>query len=153
MKIDNYPSDSLKIGKIRNISSQIQAGNRASYNIYKLLDGIRPFSHLYVESNGVLGLSTLIAVYETAMHDAGVSDTSKPAFSEFSAFVRAELDYSNQSVDWSLVILSIVMGSLKDDVSLDDSFGAVSDEYSRETIDEFYRLLDLYRGTHERSSN
>lgn len=142
MNTEKYQSGGIRIG---NIGAKLQAKSPRRYDIYKLLDRIRPFSHLYVEKNGVLGLATLVMVYESAMQNAGVSESSKPAFTDFSGFVRSELGYTHVSVDWSLMILASAMGFLNDDVDWEVCTDVVSTKYSRETIDEFYRLLDMYR--------
>jgi len=142
MNIEKYPSSGIKIS---NIGAQVLAESQPRYDIYKLLDRIRPFSNLYIENNGALGLATLILVYETAMQNAGVVDSSKPAFADFSQFVRSELGYTHLSVDWSLMILASAMGFLNDDVDWERCTDDVSAKHSRETIEEFYRLLDIYR--------
>ncbi len=88
-----------------------------------------------------------LAGYQHAMIDQGVRDESTPDFAGFHEFVRDKFQFPGSSMGWPNLILAITMGLNPREVTWGNYNQGVTPELHKESVLEFFRLIDEYRCT------
>ena len=119
-----------------------------SYSIYNVLELVRRRPGMFVDEVTLKGIRTLTCGYEMAMRDANVQNGSSPAFHEFHEYVREIYGYRESTAGWPNMILAVILGLNPKTISWEKYDSGVTENQHKDSIEEFYRLLDNFRGTY-----
>ncbi len=119
--------------------------SRSTYNIYDILDKVRKRPGMYIGDEKLENMRSYLAGYQMAMMDLNLEDTAEPSFYEFHEWIRNRFNYYESTAGWCNMIFAVVLGFDPENIRWENYQKDATTEQHRESIREFYRLLDEYR--------
>lgn len=127
--------------------------SKETYNSYEALDHIRARPGMSIGEVTLMNMTAFLSGYHVAMSNADREDNADPPIHGFHEWVKSKFGYRESTAGWGNMIFAVFLGLDPKTVNWETYEDGATSEQHRESVREFYRLLDEYRGTNARQNH